>query len=90
MHIEIIMEVGMPTLTIKNIPDDLYFQLKQYAEINRRSLNSEVIVCIERAVRSRKVSPDVALEKASNLRIKTKQHPISDREFRQAKMLGRS
>jgi antitoxin FitA len=80
----------MPTLTIKNIPDDLYSQLKRYAEMNRRSLNSEVIVCIERAVRSRKVSPEVALEKARNLRIKTKQHPISDGEFTQAKTLGRS
>ena len=79
----------MPTLTIKNIPDDLYSRLKRYAELNRRSLNSEVIVCIERAVRSRKVSPEAALQKARQLRIKTEQHPINDGDFTQAKMLGR-
>ena len=80
----------MPTLTIKNIPDDLYSQLKQYAEMNRRSLNSEVIVCIERAVRSRKISPDVVLQKARKLRLKTNQDPITDLDFTQAKIQGRS
>ncbi|MEA3441264.1 MAG: Arc family DNA-binding protein, partial [Chloroflexota bacterium] len=40
----------MPTLTVKNIPDDLYAQLKRYAAMNRRSLNSEIIVCIERVI----------------------------------------
>ena len=48
----------MPTLTIKNIPEDLYLQLKQSAEINHRSINSEVIVCIEQAVRSSRVTPE--------------------------------
>jgi len=49
----------MPTLTIKNIPEDLYTQLKRHAEINRRSLNSEVILCIERAIHSRRIQPEM-------------------------------
>ncbi len=80
----------MPTLTIKNIPEDLYAQLKRRAEMNRRSLNSEVIVCIEQAVRSRRVSPEIVLERARRLREQTAQYPITDDEFNQAKTMGRA
>jgi hypothetical protein len=31
--------VIMPTVTVKNIPSDLYEKLKQSAEVNRRSIN---------------------------------------------------
>ncbi len=79
----------MPTLTIKNIPNDLYEQLKRHAEINRRSLNSEVILCIERAVRSHKVRPEEYLERARRLREKTKGYSISEEEFNAAKVAGR-
>ncbi len=79
----------MPTLTIKNIPDDLYAKLKQHAEANRRSLNSEVIMCIGRAVSSRKVQPEIYVERARRLREKTAGHPISDGEFNTAKATGR-
>lgn len=79
----------MPTLTIKNVPDDLYARLKRRAELNRRSLNSEVIVCIERAVRSRRVSPEAILARARRLREKTARYPIMDEEFDQAKVMGR-
>ncbi len=38
----------MPTtLTLKNIPDDVYERLKDSADLHRRSLNSEAIVCLE-------------------------------------------
>ena len=79
----------MRTLTIKNIPDDLYNQLKRYAEINRRSINSEVILCIERALRAHRTQPEVYLARARQLREKTKQYPITDEEFRTAKEEGR-
>ena len=79
----------MPTLTIKNIPEDLYAQLKRYAEINRRSLNSEVILCIERAIRSYRIQPEVYLARARRLREKTARYPITDDEFSAAKVAGR-
>lgn len=79
----------MPTLTVKNIPGDLYAQLKQSAEINRRSLNSEIIVCIERSIHSSKVSPEAVLARARKLRVRTISHPITDDEFSQAKAVGR-
>lgn len=40
----------MATLTIKNLPDTLYAQLKSRAAENRRSLNSEAILAVERAL----------------------------------------
>ena len=81
----------MPTLTIKNIPDELYRQLKMRAEINRRSLNSEAIVCIENAVRSQRIKPDSTyLVRARKLREKTAQYPITDEEFTEAKTMGRA
>ena len=43
----------MATLTIKNIPDEVYEQLKQRAARHRRSVNSEVIVCLEKVLGSR-------------------------------------
>jgi len=42
------MENAVPTtLTLKNIPDAVYDRLKLAAEMHRRSLNSEAIVCLE-------------------------------------------
>ncbi len=79
----------MPTLTIKNIPEDLYTQLKRHAEINRRSLNSEVILCIERAIHSRRIQPEMYLARARKLREKTMQHPVTNDEFNAAKTAGR-
>ncbi|MFO1409028.1 MAG: hypothetical protein U1F06_01425 [Steroidobacteraceae bacterium] len=38
------------TLTLKNIPDDLYARLKAAASEHRRSLNGEAIVCLESAL----------------------------------------
>lgn len=40
----------MLNLTLKNIPRDLHARLKESAERNRRSLNSEILVRLERDV----------------------------------------
>jgi plasmid stability protein len=37
------------TLTLKNIPDELHALLKESAERNRRSLNSEILMRLESA-----------------------------------------
>ena len=79
----------MATVTVKNIPDELYNRLKIVAETNRRSINSEIIVCIEHAVKTRRVNPDEVLENARRLRQLTADHPISDEEFNYAKAEGR-
>ena len=68
----------MATITIKNIPDDLYADLKHTAAQNRRSINSEVIISIERAVRSSRIEPDELLEKIRVLREATAVYTLTD------------
>ncbi len=59
----------MPTtLTLKNIPDDVYDRLKHSAEINRRSMNSEAIVCLEAALLPTRLTPGERLARARALR----------------------
>jgi antitoxin FitA len=81
--------IKVATVTVKNIPDELYERLKSVAEINRRSLNSEIIVCIENAVASRRIDIDRTLENARRIRQLTAGHPISTEDFSRAKAEGR-
>lgn len=80
----------MATVTVKNIPDTLYERLKSVAETNRRSINSEIIVCIENTVGNRRVDVGEVLENARRLRRLTAGHPIGDTDFNQAKAEGRT
>ncbi len=79
----------MATVTVKNIPDELYERLKSVAATNRRSINSEIIMCIENTVASRPISLVEALRNARQLRQLTAGHPIADEEFNHAKAEGR-
>ena len=79
----------MPAITVKNIPPDLYERLKESAAANRRSLNSEIIACIEQAVASRPVDPEAIILRARMLREKTRTYRLSDADFDQAKHAGR-
>lgn len=44
----------MATITVKNIPDELYEELKAVAQAHHRSINGEVIFCIEDTLRHRR------------------------------------
>ena len=55
----------MPTtLTLKNIPDEIYQRLKASAVTHRRSLNSEAIVCLETVLAPGKLAPGERLARA--------------------------
>jgi antitoxin FitA len=59
----------MPTtLTLKNIPDDVYTRLKVAAQTHRRSLNSEAIVCLETVLLPSRTTTPERLEYARKLR----------------------
>ena len=59
----------MPTtLTLKNIPDSVYQRLKAAAELHRRSMNSEAIVCLEAVLLPARVAPTERLARARELR----------------------
>ena len=59
----------MPTtLTLKNIPDEIYGRLKLAAQTHRRSMNSEVIVCLELVLLPIKITSTERLLRAQALR----------------------
>lgn len=79
----------MASLTIKNIPDDLYEHLKKAATTHHRSINSELIVCLEKALLPSKLSPDEQLSAARTLRKKVNATVIKAAEIDDAKNEGR-
>ena len=79
----------MHTITVKNIPPDLYQRLRETAKANRRSINSEIIVCIERAMHAPQANPHETIAIARKLREKTAHYLITDEEFNRAKAEGR-
>jgi antitoxin FitA len=59
------VETDMPTtLTLKNIPDAVYERLRHCAQLNRRSMNSEAIVCLEAMLLPGHVAPADRLARA--------------------------
>ncbi len=79
----------MPALTIKNIPDDLYSRLKEAAQAHRRSMNSEILYCVERTLVPHKVDVSEHIAVARKLRAKTADHPLTDDALNAAKNEGR-
>jgi hypothetical protein len=79
----------MPNITLKNVPAELYESLKRSAKANRRSINSEIIVCLERALYSQKIDVEAILPRARKLREETSDYPITDEKFTEAKATGR-
>jgi antitoxin FitA len=79
----------MATMTLKNIPDSLYRALKQNAERHRRSINSEAIVCLERALTSERIDPETALARARAVRSRAPDVFVTDQDLRTARDRGR-
>ena len=78
------------TLTLKNIPDDVYERLKHSAQTHRRSLNSEVIVCLETMLFPAKVTTGERLERARALRAPLGKDAFHAGDIDVAKRAGRA
>ncbi len=80
----------MPTtLTLKNIPDEVYARLKSSAEAHRRSMNSEAIVCLEAVLMPAQVVPAERLARARALRDALPKGKFLAREIDALKREGR-
>jgi hypothetical protein len=79
----------MPTLTLKSIPDELYHRLKDQALENRRSLNSEILVCLERATSAQTVDAQAVLSRADALRESIRVPYLTESRLRAARDKGR-
>lgn len=80
----------MPTtLTLKNIPNDVYDRLKLSAETHRRSMNSEAIVCLETVLLSSTLTPTDRLTRARTLRDALPKGKFRARDINAMKREGR-
>ncbi len=80
----------MPTITLKNIPESLFRQLKKSALEHRRSLNSEVIYRLERSLAARRHDPEEFLAKADQVRERTARYvAVTDKGIKMAREKGR-
>ncbi|ELS00332.1 Arc-like DNA binding domain protein [Xenococcus sp. PCC 7305] len=79
----------MTNLTIKNIPENLYQKLKQSAKLNRRSMNSEVLVCLEQVLLQSEPDGTSILPKIRKLRARSNRHLLTDEEILKIKNEGR-
>lgn len=80
----------MPTtLTLKNIPDEIYDRLKLAAQAHRRSMNSQAIVCLEAVLLPTQVSPTQRLARARELRASLPQGKFRARDIDAFKREGR-
>jgi plasmid stability protein len=79
----------MPAITIKNIPDELYQRLKRSAVAHRRSINSEVVVCLERTLANKRTDLGALLTRVDDLREKVALPPLTEKILRSAKDSGR-
>jgi plasmid stability protein len=79
----------MPSMTIKNIPDDLYERLKESAHEHGRSINNEAIFCLKRALQGGRIDPEAFLGRVEALRSQLAHTPLTDEILRVAKEAGR-
>ncbi len=79
----------MATITVKNVPDDLYDKLKALAKEHRRSINNEVIMIIESHLEPRERSMEEMLAHARGIRELTTGYKISDEQIDEFKRQGR-
>jgi plasmid stability protein len=79
----------MATITVKKIPEELYQRLKESATVHRRSINGEIIYCLEQVLRSRRLDPDEYLLHADALRDEVNLPAITEQFLRKSKNLGR-
>jgi plasmid stability protein len=84
-----LLDKDMPNLTLKNIPDELYACLKEAANQHHRSINSELIACLEKTFMPTRWTVDQYLANAKTLRNRVKVKKLSIKEIQELKSEGR-
>ena len=74
----------MPSLTLKNIPVSLYERLKSAAKRHRRSINSELIHCLETLYEPKRIGTEERLARAQELRSKFRGEEADPAEIMEA------
>jgi plasmid stability protein len=77
-------------MTLKNIPDAVYQRLKASAQLHRRSMNSEAIMCLEEALAPARPDAAERLARARELRAALKPSKFLARDIDALKRAGRA
>lgn len=78
------------TITVKNVPQEVYEKIEMQAKANRRSVNSEIISIFEHAVQKRTpIDVQEILERARKVRELTSHYTITNEEIDRWKKEGR-
>src|SRR2546425_13071013 len=80
----------MATLTVKNVPQPLVRRLKARATLHRRSLNREVIACLEVLAQAAPVDAEALLARAREVRHTPAGGRLTDRVLARLKTAGRA
>jgi plasmid stability protein len=80
----------MASLTIKNVPNPVLRRLKARAALHRRSLNLEVIACLESLVQSAPLDVDALLVRVREIRRTPARSRLTDRVLTRLKAAGRA
>ena len=81
--------VPMPTLTIKGMPDPMYRRLKTRARAHRRSLNREILFCLEQGIAVEPPDAMAALARVDKLRKSLRMPSLTSAALDKAKAAGR-
>ncbi len=79
----------MPSITLKRIPDDIYERLKASAKIHHRSLNSELISCLEMVLKPQHLPAAERLERIRKIRPAISPDAVGPGEISEAIKQGR-
>lgn len=81
----------MPSITVRDIPEEIYQKIKQEAVANKRSINSEILYGLEQNYDKIQPNKQAILEKVRRLRAKTKGRIyLTEADITKAKSEGRA
>jgi plasmid stability protein len=82
-------QIFMATLTIKNLPDNIYAALTQTAKRHRRSINGEAIIRLEQSLNIPRQDVEEQLERIRKLRESMGDINLTEDDLNFAKNEGR-
>ena len=79
----------MATITVKNIPDQLYARIKEAAADQRRSINSEIIARLEAGLMPRQLRAEEIVTRVRRLHSAMGRRAFSVEQYQEARRAGR-
>ena len=79
----------MPAITLKNIPDELYVQIKRSASLNYRSINGEILYRLHHSLGHKPIDPELLLLRISKLQKTVMIPKLTNKILKLAKTEGR-